>query len=263
MHWGRLRELYEVFECGMKAGSASSTTRSRAASTPTCSCSARRWACGRGGGGARHVPRRQPAARRHCQGDAMVKAVSDFALYLINRNLTAADVVAAAPTMDFPQSVFELLEGGSASAPARRVQMAVLKGAAALPGRRSSARCRPPTWARSWRGPPRAPRRRRRSRLHRRNVSSSLLYPKVFADYVARQPVRRAVRACRRRLLARAVVEQTSPRCRRARRLRVWACARWRLRAGRGGGGGGHHSRARQRQEARRRSHARVLAARR
>ena len=192
MHWGRLRELYEVFECGMKAGSARVFDHQIPGGQYTnlfVQCKAMglwaRWG---------EVLDMYRDVNR-LLGDIVKvtpssKAVGDFALYLINRNLTAADVVAAAPTMDFPQSVFELLEGRLGfphhGFPAH-VQMAVLKGAAALPrGERSSAALPPADLgaelARLTAAHPGGVGGRA---FTDEDVSSSLLYPKVFADYVA------------------------------------------------------------------------------
>ena len=191
MHWGRLRETYGVFECGMKAGSARVFDHQIPGGQYTnllVQCKAM---------GLWHRWSEVLDMYRDVNillGDIVKvtpssKAVGDFALYLINRNLHAADVVAAAPSIDFPQSVFELLEGRLGfphhGFPAH-IQLAVLKGAAPLPrGERSSAALPPADFgaelARLIAAHPNGVGGRAFSD---EDVSSSLLYPKVFADYV-------------------------------------------------------------------------------
>ena len=113
------------------------------------------------------------------------KSVGDFALYLINKNMRASDVLTMADSIDFPQSVFELAEG-RLGFPHRgfppEVQAAILKGAPPLPtGERSSAALDPADFEGE---------RERLAAEHGRpfadeEVNSSLLYPAVFAEYLA------------------------------------------------------------------------------
>ena len=186
MHWSKIRECYAPFECGMKAGTARVFDHEIPGGQFTnlmVQCKSmglwERW---------------EEVLDMYRDVNTLLgnvvkvtpssKAVGDFALYLINRNLQAIEVVDKAEEIDFPQSVFELLEG-RLGFPHRgfppAVAAAILKGAPPLPaGERSSAALPPADVAAE------------KARLHKlhgltfsdEEVSTSFLYPKVFEDYV-------------------------------------------------------------------------------
>jgi pyruvate carboxylase len=186
MHWSRVRDLYEPFECGMKSGSARVFDHEIPGGQYTnlmVQCKAMglwsRW----------EVVLDMYRDVNQLLGNVVKvtpssKAVGDFALYLITKNLSAQEVVASAPNIDFPESVFELMEG-RLGFPHRgfpkEIQEAVLKGAMPLPtGERSSAALPPADFGAE---------AERLSAAHggrkfeETEVIASILYPKVFADY--------------------------------------------------------------------------------
>ena len=190
MHWGKIRELYAPFECGMKSGSARVFDHEIPGGQYTnllVQCRSMglwdRW---------------EEVLDMYRDVNTLLgnvvkvtpssKCVGDLALFLINKGLKTDEVVAKAHEIDFPQSVFELLEG-RLGFPHRgfpaEVSAAILKGAASLPmGERSSAALPAADFAAE---------RARLTAAHAgatigaEEVSSALLYPKVFADYLGRQ----------------------------------------------------------------------------
>jgi len=186
MHWAKIRECYAPFECGMKAGTARVFDHEIPGGQYTnlmVQCRSMglwdRW---------------EEVLDMYRDVNTLLgnvvkvtpssKAVGDFALYLINRKLQASEVVSKADEIDFPQSVFELLEG-RLGFPHRGfppdVAAAILKGAPPLPaGERSSAALPPADVNKE---------RARLKAIHGldfsdEEVSTSFLYPKVFDDYV-------------------------------------------------------------------------------
>ena len=188
MHWGRVRELYAPFECGMKSGSARVFDHEIPGGQYTnlmVQCrSMGLWS------------RWEEVLDMYRDVNALLgnvvkvtpssKSIGDFALFLINKNLRADQVLDSAKSIDFPESVFELFEGRLGFPHhgfPEDVQNAVLKGAKPLPtGVRSSAALDPADFAAE------------KARLvaefgdgfefGEEEVVSSFLYPKVFSDFV-------------------------------------------------------------------------------
>ena len=186
MHWGRVRDLYEPFECGMKSGSARVFDHEIPGGQYTnlmVQCKAMglwsRW---------EEVLDMYRDVNQLLGNVVKVtpssKAVGDFGLFLINKNLKADQVVANAPSIDFPESVIELMEG-RLGFPHRgfpkEIQEAVLKGREPLPtGERSSSALPPADFAAE---------AARLKAAHGRDfeeteVVASILYPKVYSDYL-------------------------------------------------------------------------------
>mmetsp|Transcript_6346 Transcript_6346/g.19249 ORF Transcript_6346/g.19249 Transcript_6346/m.19249 type:complete len:1231 (+) Transcript_6346:36-3728(+) len=102
------------------------------------------------------------------------KCVGDLALFLINKNLGAADVLTA-PNVDYPDSVVGLMQGRLGFPHLgfpKPVQDAILKGLEPLVERPSKA-LPPADFAKV----------KAELGLDDERASASLLYPKVFADY--------------------------------------------------------------------------------
>jgi len=116
------------------------------------------------------------------------KCVGDLALFLINKGMGVSEVVARGPEVDFPQSVCELLEGRLGfphNGFPHEVSTAILKGATPLPmGERSSATLPPADFATEL---ARLQAAHPGATFTDEDVSSALLYPKVFDDYLTRQ----------------------------------------------------------------------------
>mmetsp|Transcript_11260 Transcript_11260/g.18567 ORF Transcript_11260/g.18567 Transcript_11260/m.18567 type:complete len:1330 (-) Transcript_11260:60-4049(-) len=110
------------------------------------------------------------------------KCVGDLALYLVTRNLTTADVLdpAKAAKIDFPASTKDLMEG-KLGRPHRgfpaRLEAVVLKGAPKLAGRPGAAMAPADLAAQ------RADLEAKYGGASDEDVVTSLMYPKVFADY--------------------------------------------------------------------------------
>jgi len=186
MHWSKIRDMYAPFECGMRSGTARVFDHEIPGGQYTnllVQCKSmglwERW---------EEVLDMYRDVNELLGNIVKVtpssKSVGDFALFLINKNLSAAEVLTHADSIDFPQSVFELLEG-RLGFPHRgfpeHVSKAILKGKSALPtGVRSSAALAPADVGEA---------KVALEATHGRpfcaeEVSSSLLYPKVFSDYL-------------------------------------------------------------------------------
>ena len=189
MHWSRIRDMYAPFECGMRAGSARVFDHEIPGGQYTnllVQCKSMglwdRW---------------EEVLDMYRDVNALLgnvvkvtpssKSVGDFALYLINKRLSAADVLTHSASIDFPQSVVELLQG-RLGFPHRgfpqEVSDAVLKGAAPLPrGVRSSEALAPADMA----SVGEALRAKHGRAFSAEEVSTALLYPKVFADFLTHE----------------------------------------------------------------------------
>jgi pyruvate carboxylase len=113
------------------------------------------------------------------------KAVADFAMFLVQNNLTVDEAIAKAGRLDFPQSFVELMSGRLGQPHGgfpRRLQEAVLKGRPAITDR-PGERLAPHDFD--------AARKRLGSRLGRApdeaRLLSDALYPEVFSDYLEYQ----------------------------------------------------------------------------
>ena len=113
------------------------------------------------------------------------KAVADFAMFLVQNNLTVDEAIAKAGRLDFPQSFVELMSGRLGQPHGgfpRRLQEAVLKGRPAITDRPGELLA-PHDFD--------AARKRLGSRLGRApdeaRLLSDALYPEVFSDYLEYQ----------------------------------------------------------------------------
>jgi pyruvate carboxylase len=109
------------------------------------------------------------------------KAVGDMALFMVNNNLTAADILNPQRELSFPESVVDLISGMMGQPPGGfppEVQRRILKGKPPVEGR-PGASLAPADFAKATRevhdmlG----------SEPEKRDVISYLLYPRVYADY--------------------------------------------------------------------------------
>jgi len=189
MQWSKIRDMYAPFECGMRAGTARVFDHEIPGGQYTnlmVQCkSMGLWA------------RWEEVLDMYRDVNALLgnvikvtpssKSVGDFALYLINKNLQVGDVVRESANIDFPQSVVELLEGRLGFPHLgfpKEVSDAILKGAHPLPrGVRSSAALAPADMAAA-----KAALQEKHGRpFSDEEVSASLLYPKVFSDFLAHE----------------------------------------------------------------------------
>jgi pyruvate carboxylase len=117
------------------------------------------------------------------------KAVGDMALFMVNNDLTAEDILAGKRELAFPESVIDLISGMMGQPPGGfppEVQSRILKGKSAVSGR-PGASLEPADFAKATKtvqdmlggdaaNPP-----------HVRDVISYLLYPKVYTEFVKHQ----------------------------------------------------------------------------
>jgi pyruvate carboxylase len=111
------------------------------------------------------------------------KVVGDMALFMAANNLTPADVIDGPRELAFPESVVEFFEGRLGEPPGGfpdKLQKRVLRGRTPMTGR-PGASLPPADFAATRAGLEKQLARR----VNDREVVTSLLYPRVFADYAA------------------------------------------------------------------------------
>jgi pyruvate carboxylase len=113
------------------------------------------------------------------------KVVGDMALFMVANNLTSADVLEGKRELAFPESVVDLLSGKMGQAPGgfpARLRQRVLRGEKPLRGRPGASL--PPA---DFAAATAKVEKLLGTRPSDRDVVSYLLYPRVYADFVAQQ----------------------------------------------------------------------------
>jgi pyruvate carboxylase len=114
------------------------------------------------------------------------KAVGDMALFMVNNDLTAEDILSGQRELAFPESVIDLISGMMGQPPGGfppEVQKRILKGKAAVSGR-PGASLEPADFEQATKTVHEMHGNDSAAPPQRRDVISYLLYPKVYAEFV-------------------------------------------------------------------------------